>query len=105
MAGLLVFLTDVQAMGLQTAQGLPLTEAFYWDLNDSTRAWSHHFAARSGGQMPTMNHAGVYSETLAYLRAAAASRSISGRVVVARPTGTADCLRWRRGSGSRSRRQ
>lgn len=84
MAGLLVFLTDVQAMGLQTAKGLLLTEAFYWDLNESTRAWSRHFAARNGGRMPTMNHAGVYSETLAYLRAALASGSISGCAVVAR---------------------
>ena len=84
MAGLLVFLNDVRAMGLQTAQGLLLTEAFYWDLNDQTRAWSTRFAARSGGQMPTMNHAGVYSETLAFLRAAVAAQSISGRVVVAR---------------------
>jgi len=84
MAGLLVFLTDVQAMELQTAQGLLLTEAFYWDLNDGTRAWSARFAKRSGGQMPTMNHAGVYSETLAFLRAAAAAGSISGRAVVAR---------------------
>ena len=84
MAGLLVFLTDVQAMGLDTAQGLLLTEAFYWDLNDRTRAWSRRFAARNGGRMPTMNHAGVYSATLAFLRAAAAARSISGRAVVAR---------------------
>ena len=84
MAGLLVFLTDVQSMGLPTAQGLLLTEAFYWDLNDATRAWSRRFAERSGGRMPTMNHAGVYSETLAYLRAARASGSISGRAVVAR---------------------
>jgi branched-chain amino acid transport system substrate-binding protein len=83
MAGLLVFLTDVQAMGLQTAQGLLLTEAFYWDLNESTRAWSRRFAARHGGRMPTMNHAGVYSETLAYLKAAVAAGSISGRAVVA----------------------
>ncbi len=84
MAGLLVFLTDVRSMGLQTAQGLLLTEAFYWNLNDDTRAWSARFAARDGGQMPTMNHAGVYSETLAYLRAAVAEGSISGRKVVAR---------------------
>ena len=84
LAGLLVFLTDVRAMGLQTAQGLLLTEAFYWDLNDNTRAWSARFAARSGGRMPTMNHAGVYSETLAFLRAAAAEGSLSGRKVVAR---------------------
>ena len=83
-AGLLVFLTDVQSMGLQTAQGLLLTEAFYWDLNDGTRAWSRRFAARHGGRMPTMNHAGVYSATLAYLRAAIAANTISGRAVVAR---------------------
>ncbi len=83
MAGLLVFLTDVQSMGLQTAQGLLLTEAFYWNLNDGTRAWSKRFAARHSGRMPTMNHAGVYSETLAYLRAVAAAKTISGRAVVA----------------------
>ena len=65
LAGLLVFLTDVDSLGLQTAQGLTLTEAFYWDLNDSTRAWSKRFAERAGGRMPTMNHAGVYSSVLA----------------------------------------
>ena len=84
LAGLLVFLTDVKGMGLQTAQGLLLTEAFYWDLDDTTRAWSQRFAARSGGKMPTMNHAGVYSETLLYLRAAVAVGSVSGRAVVAK---------------------
>ena len=84
MVGLLVFLTDVEGMGLQTAQGLLLTEAFYWDLNDSTRAWSQRFAERSGGKMPTMNHAGVYSETIAFLRAATAVGSLSGRAIVAK---------------------
>ena len=84
LAGLLVFLTDVDAIGLPTAQGLQLTEAFYWDLNDRTRAWSGRFAARAGGRMPTMNHAGVYSSTLAYLRAAAAADTVSGAAVVAR---------------------
>jgi len=84
LAGLLVFLTDVKGMGLETAQGLLLTEAFYWDLNDATRAWSRRFAARSGGKMPTMNHAGVYSETLAFLRAAVAAGSTSGQAVVTR---------------------
>ena len=84
LAGLLVFLTDVDAIGLPTAQGLQLTEAFYWDLNDRTRAWSARFAARAGGRMPTMNHAGVYSSTLAYLRAAAAADTVSGAAVVAR---------------------
>ena len=88
MAGLLMFDTDVEAMGLQTAQGLLLTEAFYWDLNEATRAWSKRFAAKDGGRMPTMNHAGVYSETLAYLRAAAAIGSISGKAVVAKMEAT-----------------
>ena len=84
LAGLLVFLTDVKGMGLETAQGLLLTEAFYWDLNDRTRAWSQRFAARSGGRMPTMNHAGVYSETLVFLRAAIAVGSTSGKAIVAK---------------------
>ena len=84
LAGLLVFITDVQAMGLEVAQGLLLTEAFYWDLNESTRAWSRRFAGRSGGKMPTMNHAGVYSETLAFLRAAVAVGGTSGKAIVTR---------------------
>ncbi len=84
MASMMVFLTDVKSMGLEIAQGLLLTEAFYWDLNDETRAWSKRFAARAGGRMPTMNHAGVYSETLAYLRAAQAIGSISGQAVIAK---------------------
>ena len=71
-------------MGLETAQGLLLTEAFYWDLNAKTRAWSQRFGARYGGRMPTMNHAGVYSEVLAYLRAAKAVDTMSGRAVVAK---------------------
>jgi len=84
MAGLLVFLPDVEGMGLDVAQGLLLTEAFYWDLNDRTRAWSKRFAARAGGRMPTMNHAGVYSETLAFLRAAKEAGTVSGSALVAR---------------------
>ena len=83
LAGLLVFLTDVDAMGLPTAQGLLLTEAFYWDLNDSTRAWSKRFAERAGGRMPTMNHAGVYSSVLAYLKAVQAANTVEGADVVA----------------------
>jgi len=83
LAGLLVFITDVDSLGLATAQGLLLTEAFYWDLNDSTRAWSRRFAERAGGRMPTMNHAGVYSSVLAYLRAAQAANTIEGDKVVA----------------------
>ena len=84
MAGLLVFLPDIEGMGLEVAQGLLLTEAFYWDLNESTRAWSRRFAARFGGRVPTMNHAGVYSETLAFLRAAKDAGTPSGTALVAR---------------------
>ncbi|MBP6565393.1 MAG: ABC transporter substrate-binding protein, partial [Burkholderiales bacterium] len=60
-AGLLVFLTDVHALGLNTAQGLLLTESFYWDLNDQTRAFAKRFGALHKGAMPTMAHAGVYA--------------------------------------------
>jgi len=69
LAGLLVFLSDIHSLGLQTAQGLIFTEAFYWDLNDKTRAFAKRFAARTGGKYPTMVQAGVYSETLHYLEA------------------------------------
>lgn len=82
-AALLAFITDVHSLGLQTAQGLLLTEAFYWDMNDDTRAWSKRFAARNGGKMPTMNHAGVYSSVLAYLNAVKATNSDDGKVAVA----------------------
>ncbi|MBS3849732.1 MULTISPECIES: ABC transporter substrate-binding protein [Devosia] len=73
LAGLLIFITDVHALGLETAQGLVLTEAFYWDLNDDTRAWSERFAAQNGGNMPTMVHAGVYASVLHYLKAVEAT--------------------------------
>lgn len=69
LAGLVVFISDVHALGLQAAQGLVLTEAFYWDLNDQTRAWSKRFGAQMGGKMPTMVHAGVYSSLMHYLNA------------------------------------
>ncbi len=88
LTALLMFLTDVDSLGLQAAQGLLLTEAFYWDLNPATRAWSARFAKRDAGRMLTMNHAGVYSAVLAYLRAAAAVKSISGKAVVAQMEST-----------------
>ncbi|MFW6076141.1 MAG: ABC transporter substrate-binding protein [Hyphomicrobiales bacterium] len=69
LAGLLVFITDVHALGLETAQGLVLTEAFYWDLNDDTRAWSERFAENHNGNMPTMVQAGVYSSLMHYFKA------------------------------------
>jgi branched-chain amino acid transport system substrate-binding protein len=73
LAGLLIFITDVHALGLETAQGLVLTEAFYWDLSDETRAWSERYSAAMGGAKPTMVHAGVYSSVLHYLKAVEAT--------------------------------
>ncbi|MFO1082487.1 MAG: ABC transporter substrate-binding protein [Reyranellaceae bacterium] len=73
LAGLLVFVTDVNSLGLERTQGLSLTEAFYWDLNDSTRAFSKRFAERFKGKMPTSVQAGFYSATLAYLNAVKAA--------------------------------
>jgi branched-chain amino acid transport system substrate-binding protein len=75
LAGLLIFLTDIHGIGLDKAQGLILTETFYWDLNDQTRAWSKRFAALNGGKYPTMVHAGVYAGVLHYLKAVAALKS------------------------------
>ncbi len=71
LAGLLVFLTDVHSLGLKTANGLVLTSPFYWDLNDSTRAWSDRFM-KTTGRRPTMVQAGVYAGVLHYLKAVAA---------------------------------
>jgi branched-chain amino acid transport system substrate-binding protein len=68
LAGLLVFATDVQSLTLPVAQGLVLTEAFYWDLNDETRAWTKRFRAKKD-KLPSMLTAGVYSSTLHYLKA------------------------------------
>jgi branched-chain amino acid transport system substrate-binding protein len=83
LAGLLVFLTDVHGLGLQTAQGLILTENFYWDMNDQTRAWSKRFAARNGGKYPSMDHAGVYSAVLHYLKAVEAAKTDDGTKIIA----------------------
>jgi len=68
LAGLLVFITDVHSLGLDTAKGLYLTTAFYWDLNDEARKWSKRFLEKHG-KMPTMVQAGVYSAVSHYLRA------------------------------------
>ncbi len=83
-AGLLVFLSDVHWLGLNKAQGLLLTEAFYWDLNDHTRAWSTRFARRHWGAMPTMVQAGVYSAVLHYLKAVEALKGDDGIRVIAK---------------------
>jgi branched-chain amino acid transport system substrate-binding protein len=85
LAGLLVFLTDVHGLGLETAQGLILTESFYWDLNDGTRAFAKEIAAQHDGGHPTMDHAGVYAGVKHYLKAVEALGSdADGAAVVAK---------------------
>jgi branched-chain amino acid transport system substrate-binding protein len=83
-AGLLVFLTDVHALGLPTAQGLIFTETFYWDMNDRTRAFAKRFAERNRGIHPTMIHAGVYAGVTHYLKAVEALKSDEGAKVIAK---------------------
>jgi branched-chain amino acid transport system substrate-binding protein len=85
-AGLLVFVSDVNALGLKTAQGLTLTETWYWDLNDANRAWTKRWQdeRKAPGKFPTMVQAGVYSGVLHYLKAVAALKSAAdGKAVVA----------------------
>jgi branched-chain amino acid transport system substrate-binding protein len=84
-AGLLVTVVDVNALGLKAAQGLMLTEVWYWDMNDANRAWTKRWQAGRPGKFPTMGHAGVYAAVLHYLKAVAALRSdADGRAVVAK---------------------
>lgn len=83
LAGLLIFLNDVHALGLEVAQGLQLTTGWYWDLNDETRAWSQRYHERNE-RMPTMVQAGIYSSTLHYLNAVAATGSDDTATVRAR---------------------
>ena len=81
MAGLLVFVTDIHSLGLKTANGLQLTEAFYWDQNDETRAWSKRFMEKVN-HAPTMVQAGVYGAVMHYLNAIKAIGSDDGLTVV-----------------------
>lgn len=74
LAGLLIFLNDVHALGLNVAQGLQLTTGWYWDLNEETRAWSQRYYERNE-RMPTMVQAGIYSSTMHYLNAVVATDS------------------------------
>ena len=88
LVALLAFISDIHSVGLQTAQGLLLTSAFYWDMDDGTRAFSKRFAARNGGRMPTMNQAGAYASTLHWMKAVATMgpttpRARDGAAVVA----------------------
>jgi branched-chain amino acid transport system substrate-binding protein len=85
LAALLAFITDVHSMGLPTAQGLIMTEAWYWDLNDANREFAKKFAPQYKGVHPTMVHAGVYSAVTHYLKAVEALKSdADGKAVVAK---------------------
>jgi branched-chain amino acid transport system substrate-binding protein len=84
-AGLLVFVSDINALGLKVAQGLVLTETWYWDMNDANRTWTKRWQAEHAGKFPTMIHAGVYSAITHYLKAVAELKSASdGKVVIAK---------------------
>jgi branched-chain amino acid transport system substrate-binding protein len=82
LAGLLVFISDVNSLGLKTAQGLVLTSAFYWDQDDATRAWSKRYMEQIH-KPPTMVQAGVYGAVTHYLKAIAAAKTDDGPKVVA----------------------
>jgi len=86
LAGLLMFLTDVHSLGLNVAQGLNLTESFYWDMNDQTRAFSKRFMQHFPKNPPTMVQAGVYSSLIHYFKAleALGGNPHDGRMVVAK---------------------
>ena len=87
LAGLLVFASDINALGLPTAQGLIFTETWYWDANDNNRAWTKRWTTERGAtnKVPTMNQAGVYAGTLHYLKAVVALKSAAdGKAVVAK---------------------
>src|ERR1700739_1279332 len=81
-AALLTTTNDVEASGLAVAQGLIITQPFYWDLNDASRAWSARFSARQRDQSPTAFHAGVYSSVRAYLNAALAAGTNDAPAVI-----------------------
>jgi branched-chain amino acid transport system substrate-binding protein len=81
LAGLLIFISDVHSLGLETAQGLELTESFYWDQDDETRAFSKRFFALTQKQ-PTMVQAGAYSAVRHYLEAVKAARTLAAPAVI-----------------------
>ncbi len=80
LVGLLVFIADVHSLGLQSAQGLILSSAFYWDMNDETRAWSKRFIDKTQ-KVPTMIHAGTYGAVMHYLRAIQKAGTLDGPAV------------------------
>lgn len=83
LAAIVMFISDVHSLGLKLAQGLIITEAYYWDLNDKTRAFGKRFMERMK-RMPTMNQAATYSATLHYLKAVQAAGTKDTKTVMAK---------------------
>ncbi len=81
LASLVVYINDIESVGLDIAQGLTLTTSFYWDANDETREWSKRFMERSGGFIPNLITAGTYASVLHYLKAVQAAGTDDGTVV------------------------
>ena len=83
LTGLLTVISDIHSLGLETAQGLILTDSWYWDMNDESRAWAKRFSEKmGGGRMPTSVHAGVYSAVTQYLKAIDKSGTDEAKKVV-----------------------
>lgn len=88
LAGLLLVVNDVQGIGLESAQGLILSESFYWDMDDETRAWSKRYMAEFGGKVPNMIHANANAGVAHYLKAVAAAGTDDGPTVAAKMKAT-----------------
>ena len=84
LASLVIYINDIEGVGLDVAQGLTLTTSFYWDADDATRAWSKRFMERSGGFIPNLITAGTYASVLHYLKAVQAAGTDEGKAVAAK---------------------
>lgn len=84
LASLVIYINDIEGVGLNVAQGLTLTTSFYWDANDATRAWAKRFMERSGGFIPNLITAGTYASVLHYLKAVEAAGTDEGKAVAAK---------------------
>lgn len=84
LASLVIYINDIEGLGLNVAQGLTLTTSFYWDLDEGTRAWSKRFMERSGGFIPNLITAGTYAAVLHYLKAVEAASTDGGKAVAAK---------------------
>jgi branched-chain amino acid transport system substrate-binding protein len=84
LASLVIYINDIEGLGLDVAQGLTLTTSFYWDMNEETRAWAKRFMERSGGFIPNLITAGTYASVLHYLKAVQAAGTDDGKAVAAK---------------------